>query len=62
MSGISDGLFPFIYAVVFRYGAFAVTVDSDNVASLDYRDLITLVYTQYKYKEKFVILQAIGII
>jgi len=47
MSGISDGLFPFIYAVVFRYGAFAVTVDSDNVASLDYRDLITLVYTWY---------------
>jgi len=43
MSGFSDGMFYFIYAVVFRYGAFAVTVNSDNVAYVNYKELITLV-------------------
>jgi len=43
MSGFADGIFYFLYAVLFRYGAFAITVDSDNVASIDYRSMIMLV-------------------
>jgi len=43
MNGFSDGIFYFLYAVLFRYGAFAVTVDSDHVAFVNYRELLMLV-------------------
>lgn len=41
MSGFSAGLIYFMYAILFRFGAFIVTADSDNVAHTSYRNFIT---------------------
>ena len=41
MSGFSGGLIYFTYAVLFRFGAFIVTVDSDNVVHTPYKNFIT---------------------
>ena len=41
MSGFSGGLIYFMYAVLFRFGAFIVTADDDNVAQTSYRNFIT---------------------
>jgi len=40
MTGLAGGLIYFLYAVVFRFGAFIVTVDTDNVAYTSYKDFI----------------------
>jgi len=47
MNGFSDGIFYFLYAVLFRYGAYAVTVDSDHVAFVNYKELLMLVPSMY---------------
>ena len=41
MAGFSGGLIYFMYAVLFRFGAYIVTADSDNVAQTSYRNFIT---------------------
>lgn len=41
MFGFSGGLIYFMYAVLFRFGAFIVTADSDNVAHTSFRNFIT---------------------
>ena len=41
MAGFAGGLIYFMYAVLFRYGAFVVSSDEDNVAHTSYRNFIT---------------------
>ena len=41
MAGLAGGMIYFMYAVLFRYGAFVVSSDDDNVAHTSYRNFIT---------------------
>ena len=40
MYGLSDGLIYFMYAVAFRFSAFLITLETDNVAFTTYKEII----------------------
>jgi len=41
MYGISDGLIYFMYAAAFRFAAFLITLEPDNPAFTNYKEIVT---------------------
>ena len=40
-NGFTDGMFFFLYAVVFRFGTFLITLDEDHVLHREFDDVYT---------------------
>ena len=40
MYGLSDGLIYFMYTAVFRFSAFLITLEPDNVAFITYKEIV----------------------